>query len=46
MKSTLAAPGFARSGSGQDGDETSNVRPMTPLNAAPGLYSFKDMNFS
>jgi hypothetical protein len=41
MNRTFGAPSLARSGSGHAGDETSNVRPMTPLNAAPGLYSFK-----
>src|SRR5258705_235952 len=39
MKRTFGAPSFARSGSGQAGLETSNVRPMTPGNAVPGLYS-------
>ncbi len=39
MKSTLGEPSFARKGSGHAGDETSNVRPMTPLKADPGLYS-------
>src|SRR5262245_42474683 len=39
MKRTLGAPSFARSGSGHAGDETSNVRPITPGNAVPGLYS-------
>jgi hypothetical protein len=40
MNKTLGAPSLARKGSGQAGEETSNVRPITPLNALPGLYSF------
>src|SRR5208283_1514318 len=39
MNSTLGAPSPARSGSGQAGDDTSNVRPITPGKAVPGLYS-------
>ena len=35
---------FGASGSGQAGCDWSNVRPMTPLKAVPGLYSFRDMN--
>ena len=32
-------PSLARKGCGQAGCDTSNVRPMTPVNAVPGLYS-------
>src|SRR5215470_9895121 len=39
MNKTLGAPSFARSGCGQAGCDTSNVLPITPLNAVPGLYS-------
>src|SRR6266536_5828272 len=46
MNNTLGAPSFARNGSGQAGDETSKVRPMTPLNAVPGLYSLSAMILS
>src|SRR5436190_12108790 len=42
MNKTLGAPSLARSGSGQAGLETSNVRPMTPGNAVPTLYSLSD----
>jgi hypothetical protein len=35
----LGAPSLARSGSGHAGCETSNVLPITPGNAVPGLYS-------
>ncbi len=41
MNRMLGAPSFARSGLGHAGLETSNVRPMTPLNAVPGLYSLR-----
>ena len=41
MNSTLGAPSFARNGSGQAGSDTSKVRPLTPLNAVPGLYSLR-----
>jgi hypothetical protein len=37
------ARSFARSGRGQAGCETSNVRPMTPVKAVPGVYSFNAM---
>ena len=43
MKMTFGAPSFARSGSGHAGDDLSNVRPITPVNAVPGLYSFSAM---
>src|SRR5450631_1286414 len=36
---TFGAPGVARTGCGQAGDDWSVVRPMTPGNAVPGLYS-------
>jgi len=39
MKSTLGAPSFARSGAGQAGLDSPTVRPITPGNAVPGLYS-------
>ena len=39
MKSTLGAPSFARFGAGQAGLDTSAVRPMTPGNVVPRLYS-------
>lgn len=41
MDSTLGAPSFARNRSGQAGSDTSKVRPLTPLNAVPGLYSLR-----
>ena len=37
----LGAPSFARNRSGQAGSDTSKVRPLTPLNAVPGLYSLR-----
>src|SRR5438128_314309 len=40
MKRTFGAPSRARTGTGQAGFDTSNVRPTTPENACPGLYSF------
>src|SRR5262245_2744215 len=40
MNTTFGAPFLARSGSGHAGDDSSNVRPITPENALPGLYSF------
>jgi hypothetical protein len=43
MNSTLGAPSLARSGSGQAGSDWSTVRPMTPVKAVPGLYSFSAM---
>ena len=43
MKSTFGAPFFERSGSGHAGDDLSKVRPMTPGNAVPGLYSLRAM---
>jgi len=43
MNKTLGAPSLARSGSGQEGLDWSNVRPTTPLNALPDLYSFSEM---
>src|ERR1039458_5766978 len=36
---TFGAPGVARTGYGQAGLDWSVVRPITPGNAAPGLYS-------
>ena len=39
-------PSFARLGSGQAGDETSAVRPMTPGNVVPDLYSLSAISFS
>src|SRR5271165_4922326 len=45
MNMTLGAPSFALTGSGQAGLETSKVRPMTPVNAVPDLYSFKAIRF-
>ena len=41
MNRTFGAPWRARSGSGQAGCETSKVRPTTPENALPGLYSLR-----
>jgi hypothetical protein len=46
MNSTFGAPALARNGSGQAGSDTSNVRPMTPLKAVPGLYSLRAIKFS
>src|SRR6202008_1586728 len=43
MNSTLGGPSLARRGSGQAWLDTSIVRPMTPLNAVPGTYSFNDI---
>src|SRR5215467_10804681 len=43
MKSTFGAPSLARLGAGHAGVETSNVRPITPGNACPALYSFNGM---
>src|SRR6516225_5161732 len=43
MKRTFGAPGRARFGAGHAGFDTSNVRPMTPGNAWPGLYSLSAM---
>src|SRR5262245_47777904 len=45
MNKTFGAPSRARSGCGHAGDETSKVRPMTPLKAVPGLYSFIAKSF-
>src|SRR5579863_1061511 len=45
MNMTLGEPSFALTGSGQAGLETSKVRPMTPENAVPDLYSFKATRF-
>ncbi len=38
---TFGAPSFVRKGSGQAGDDSDTVRPMTPGKVAPGLYSSK-----
>jgi hypothetical protein len=46
MKSTLGAPFFERGGSGQAGSDLSKVRPTTPVNAVPGLYSLSDIKLS
>src|SRR5580765_5943895 len=46
MKRMLGAPSFARRGSGQAWLDTSNVRPMTPVKAVPGLYSLSAMSSS
>jgi hypothetical protein len=46
MKRTFGAPSFARLGSGHAGCETSAVRPITPGNVVPGLYSFSAIDFS
>jgi hypothetical protein len=43
MNNTLGAPALARSGWGQAGEDTSNVRPITPGKAVPGLYSLSPM---
>src|SRR5215471_17336173 len=43
MKSTFGAPSLARLGAGHAGLETSKVRPITPGNACPSLYSFNGM---
>jgi len=43
MKSTLGAPSLARTGFGQAGSDRSKVRPITPGNDVPGLYSFNDI---
>src|SRR5215470_16368351 len=37
--STFGAPSRARTGAGHAGLDTSKVRPITPENACPGLYS-------
>jgi hypothetical protein len=34
----LGAPSAGRGGSGQAGDDSSIVRPMTPVNGVPSLY--------
>jgi hypothetical protein len=39
MNNTLGVPVGGRTGCGHAGDETSNVRPITPGKAAPGGYS-------
>src|SRR5215831_5485997 len=39
MSSTFGAPSRARFGIGHAGCDTSKVRPITPENACPGLYS-------
>src|SRR5690242_21382884 len=39
MTSTFGAPGTARSGRGHAGLDASTVRPITPGNPVPGLYS-------
>ena len=44
MNSTLGAPSWARLGCGQAGVDTSAVRPITPGNVVPGLYSFSAMS--
>jgi hypothetical protein len=36
---TLGAPSLARVGSGQAGEDSSSVRPITPGKGVPGLYS-------
>src|SRR5271157_3515154 len=46
INNTLGAPSPARSGSGQAGDDTSNVRPITPGKAVPGLYSLSPIVLS
>jgi hypothetical protein len=38
---TFGAPSLARVGEGQAGDDSSTVRPITPGNGLPGLYSTK-----
>src|SRR3954470_4376881 len=40
MTSTFGAPGTARRGRGHAGLDASTVRPITPGNPVPGLYSF------
>jgi hypothetical protein len=35
----LGAPSLARVGSGQAGEDSSRVRPITPGKGVPGLYS-------
>lgn len=44
MYSTFGAPSLARMGAGQEGCEMSMVRPVTPLNACPALYSFSGIS--
>src|SRR5512135_540538 len=39
MNRTLGVPSLARTGWGQAGLDWSTVRPITPENAVPGLYS-------
>ena len=39
-KITLGVPSLARTGCGQAGSDSDTVRPITPGNAVPGLYSF------
>ena len=41
MKSTFGAPGLARTGAGHAGCDSPMVRPMTPGNVVPGLYSLR-----
>src|SRR5215470_7374934 len=43
MNSTFGAPSRARLGAGQAGLDTSKVRPITPGNAWPDLYSLSDI---
>jgi hypothetical protein len=43
MNKTLGASAFALFGSGQAGEDSSDVLPMTPTKGAPGSYVF---NFS
>src|SRR5262249_34783338 len=44
MNNTLGAPSRARVGAGHAGLDTSKVRPITPGNAWPALYSFSDID--
>ena len=46
MNRTFGAPSLARLGSGHAGDDSSTVRPMVPVNADPGRYSFMVIPFS
>src|SRR5262245_32364960 len=46
MKRMFGAPSRARMGAGHAGWDTSNVRPITPGNAWPDLYSLSAMGVS
>jgi len=46
VTTTFGAPSRARFGAGHAGDDSSGVRPMTPGNGVPGVYSVRAITLS